>query len=49
MNIRVLSILFAALLLSTMPTVAKEKKEQAKTEQTKKKNKFKNDFSNKKL
>ena len=49
MNIKVLSILFAALLLSTMPTVAKEKKEQAKTEQTKKKNKFKNDFSNKKL
>lgn len=49
MNIKVLSILLAVLLLSTMPTVAKEKKEQAKTEQTKKKNKFKNDFSNKKL
>ena len=33
MNIKVLSILFAAAMLTTMPAVAKEKKEKAKTEQ----------------
>ena len=52
MNIKVLSILLASALLSTTPAVAKEKKEKAKTEQTKKnekKSKFKNDFSNNKL
>ena len=52
MNIKILSILFAAALLTT-PTVAKEKvkKEKAKTEQVKKKGKEKNPngFSNFKL
>ena len=33
MNIKFLSILFAAALLTTTPVVAKEKKEKAKTEQ----------------
>ena len=34
MNIKVLSILFAASLLTTIPAMAREKKEKAKTEQT---------------
>ncbi len=54
MNIKVLSILLAAALLTTTPIVANEKKEKPKTEQTKKDSKEKkvknpNGFSNYKL
>ena len=53
MNIKILSIFFAATLLTT-PVIAKEKKEKAKTEQTKKASKEKkvknpNGFSNNRL